>query len=160
MKIWSKRPLADMAAILFGAMLTLAFAPFELFPVSVIAMTGLLSLWQQVTPKRAFWLGFLFGVGLFTSGTYWIFIAIHQIGEVDIYLSLLITIGFVCILASYPALVGYILARFYPLSSALNLICAFPAFWVAAEWVRSWLFTGFPWLFLGYSQTNSPLKGF
>jgi apolipoprotein N-acyltransferase len=160
MKTWSERPLADVAAVALGALLTLAFAPFYLFPLAVIAPLGLMALWTQVSPKRSFWLGFLFGVGLFTSGTYWIFISIHEYGDVDNYLATIITMGFVAILSLYPAFTGYLTKRFFPLEETHHLLFALPAIWVFLEWVRSWLFTGFPWLFLGYSQTNSPLKGY
>lgn len=159
-KNWSKRLLVDVAAVALGASLTLAFAPFELFPLAVIAPAGLLALWSHVSPRRACWLGFLFGVGLFTSGTYWIFISIHEYGDVNNYLTLLITMGFISILSGYPALVGYLTNRFFPLDKTPNLLCAFPTIWVTAEWIRSWLLTGFPWLFLGYSQTHAPLKGY
>ena len=157
MKIWSKRPLA---AVLLGALLTLSFAPFGIYPLAVIAPAGLLVLWLQATPKSAFWLGFLFGVGLFSSGAYWLYTAIHDFGYVDHYLTIIIMAGFVSILSTYPALVGYLCARFFPLTQPTNLLCAFPALWISAEWLRGWLFSGFPWLFLGYSQTNSPLKGY
>jgi apolipoprotein N-acyltransferase len=36
-------------------------------------------------------------------------------------------------------------------------VLAFPALWTLLDWIRSWLFTGFPWLALGYSQTDAPL---
>ncbi len=160
MKNWSKRPLGEVAALVLGVVLTLSFAPFELFPLAIIALAGLIILWQQVSPRRAFWLGFLFGVGLFTSGTYWIFISIHQYGDVATYLAILITMGFISILSCYPALAGWLVTRFFPLNKPVNVLCAFPVIWVSLEWIRSWLFTGFPWLFLGYSQTNSPLKGY
>jgi apolipoprotein N-acyltransferase len=160
MKIWSKTRYADVSAIALGVLLTFAFAPFEIFPLAILAPAALLALWLNATPKTALRLGFLFGVGLFTSGAYWLYTAIHVYGFVDIYLTIIIMIGFVFILSAYPALVGYICARNYPLNRTANLLFAFPVVWVAAEWVRGWLFSGFPWLFLGYSQINSPLKGY
>ncbi len=52
----------------------------------------------------------------------------------------------------------YIFARWFNRHS-LGLIIALPACWLLGEWVRTWLFTGFPWLFLGYAHINTPLAG-
>lgn len=160
MKKWLKWLGLDLAALFLGTALTFAFAPYEIFPLAVLAPAGLLALWLNVSPKRAFWLGFLFGAGLFGAGVYWVFISIHDIGGVPSPLAALITAGMIAILALYPGAVGYLTNRYFPVNHTAKLICAFPAIWVFSEWVRSWLFTGFPWLFLGYSQTNSPLKGY
>jgi len=165
MKNWLKNPLIksysfDLAALLLGVLLTFAFAPYDIFPLAAIAPAGLIALWLGASPKRAFWRGFLFGVGLFGAGVYWVFISIHVIGEVPTLLSGFITAGMVAILALYPALVGYTVNHYFPRDTTTKLVCAYPAIWVLSEWFRSFLFTGFPWLFLGYSQTSSPLKGF
>ena len=113
-----------------------------------------------VSVKRAFWLGYLFGIGLFGAGIYWVFISVHLFGDIPNSLAAIITGGLIAVLALFPATVCGVCNRYFPQQNTTKIILAFPAIWVFSEWVRSWIFTGFPWLFLGYSQTNSPLKGY
>lgn len=146
-------------ALLLGAILTLAFAPYDIFPLAIVIPAGLLTLWLNTTPRHAFWLGFLFGCGFFGSGVYWVYISIHVIGEVPFLLAITITAIFIAALALFPATVGYLLNRYFSCLNTTKILFAFPAIWVVSEWIRSFILTGFPWLILGYSQTNSPLKG-
>jgi len=152
--------LGDLVAVLSGMLLTLAFAPFGIYPLAVVSPAILLALWHFVSPRTAFWRGFLFGLGLFGSGVYWVYISIHTYGKTSSFIAFLITSGLIAILALFPAFNGFLLNRFFQKRNLSRVICAFPAIWVLLEWVRSWIFSGFPWLFLGYSQANSPLKGF
>ncbi len=148
------------AALLFGILLTGAFAPFNVYPLAVIAPAGLFLLWTNNTPKRAFLLGFCFGIGFFGSGVYWVFHSIHIFGGVPVLPAIAITCGFILLLALFPAFTGYFTQRFFASKNIFTRVCAAPTIWVLSEWVRSWIFTGFPWLFVGYSQTLSPLKGY
>lgn len=149
-----------LAAALLGVILMLAFAPFSIFPLAVIAMTGLCALIYHAAPRRSFWIGFSFGVGLFGSGVYWVFISISRYGDVPDSIAFLITAGLIAILATFPASACYLTNRYFADHPRTKIICAFPALWVLFEWIRCWFFTGFPWLLIGYSQTNSPLKGY
>lgn len=160
MKKWQSILVLNLTALVLGIALTFAFAPYEIFPLAVAAPAGLLILWLRATPKAAFWLGFFFGLGFFGMGVYWVFISVHFFGGVPAFLAVIITSGLIAYLALFPATCGFLLNVFFPQNNNTKLICAFPAIWVLSEWVRSWLFTGFPWLLLGYSQTNSPLKGY
>lgn len=160
MNKWFAWLINDLAALSLGMILTTAFAPFEIFPFAFLAPAGLLLLWLNASKRRAFWLGYLFGIGFFGTGVSWVFISIHRFGDVPLGLSILITGGFIAFLSLYPAFSGYLLNRFFPKTTIPKMICAFPAIWVIGEWARTWLFTGFPWLLLGYSQTHSPLKGY
>ncbi len=162
MKKWLTLLPDALAAIVLGIALTFAFAPYDIFPLAILVMMGLLALWVKnaPSPKCAFWLGYLFGLGLFGAGVYWVFISIHVVADVPAFLAALITVGMIAFLALYPATVGYLLNRYFPANNTANIVLVFPAIWTLSEWVRDFLFSGFPWLFLGYSQTNSPLKGY
>jgi apolipoprotein N-acyltransferase len=152
--------IGDTISLLAGALLTLAFAPFNIYPLAIISTSILLCEWLYVSKRRAFVRGFLFGLGLFGSGVYWIFISIHTFGGAPVWLSGFITLGFIAIIALFPALTGFLLNRFFTKVNYYKIVLAFPALWILLEWCRSWMFSGFPWLSLGYSQMNSWLRGY
>lgn len=149
----------ELIAIISGALLVLAFAPFNLFVLSILSPLSLLFLWHQISPKRAFQRGFLFGMGLFGVGISWVYISLYVYGQAHAFLAIALTLGLVVVMAFFPAALGYLLNRFFPANNVYRYIFAFPALWTLLEWVRTWFLSGFPWLFLGYSQLNSPLRG-
>ncbi|MFW0094613.1 MAG: apolipoprotein N-acyltransferase [Coxiella endosymbiont of Haemaphysalis qinghaiensis] len=151
----------NLLAILSGALLPLAFAPANWVPIVFISPAILLAIWLHSTPVQSLWRGWLFGLGFFGTGTSWVYVSIHQFGNASTPLAVLITILFIFILAMFIAIQGFSFSLLYRRKSVvIAALFAFPAWWVMWEWLRSELFTGFPWLFLGYSQIYSPLKGF
>jgi apolipoprotein N-acyltransferase len=151
---------ADLLALLAGALLPLAFAPLSFFPLAVLSPALLFLLWLDVTPRRASWRGLLFGFGQFGVGVSWVYVAIHDFGHSGVPLAVFLTALFVAVLALFPALLGYLAARFLRAPDGLRLTLIFPAAWTLIEWLRGWILTGFPWLNLGYSQIDAPLRGF
>jgi len=153
--------LLPLLALIAGAMLPLAFAPFHWYPIAFFSPALLLYVWLRSTAWQATWRGFLFGVGFFGVGTSWVYISIHNFGNANVALAGFVTALFVFILALFPATQGFIFARLFGRSRfTAKCLMVFPALWVLWEWVRSWIFTGFPWMFLGYSQIHSLLRGY
>ena len=106
---------------------------------------------------RAAWLGFVFGLGLFGAGASWVYVSIHEFGFMPAPLAAFLVFLFVAYLALFPALAGWLQARVSK-PGVYRLLFAAPVFWVLMEWLRGWLMTGFPWLNLGYSQSDSPVN--
>jgi apolipoprotein N-acyltransferase len=152
-------PAGDALALAAGALLPLAFAPLALFVLAPLALALLFRLWLAATPRRALWRGWLFGLGVNGVGVSWVYVAIHDFGYASVPLALFLTTLFVAFLALYPALTGWLVARFLPGPAWWRLGLAFPAAWTLMEWWRGWFLTGFPWLNLGYSQIDAPLAG-
>lgn len=150
----------DALAALAGALAALAFAPVSWWPLGIFGLTALFLLWRDQSPARAAWRGLLFGFGYFGVGVSWVYVAIHDFGHTGIPLAVLLTTLFVGILTPFPALAGYLAARFQNLSSPQRWLLILPAAWVLAEWLRGWVLTGFPWLTLGHSLIDTPLSGF
>lgn len=147
-------------ALLAGLSCVFGFAPFGIFPVPVLALAVLFMLWQRAgTPRMAAWLGFAFGLGLFGAGIGGIYIAMHVYGDMPLLLALLATLLFAAFWALLPALAGYAQARI-PVANGLRITLVMPAVWALLEWFRGLLVTGFPWLTLGYSHSDTPLAGY
>lgn len=147
---WSGNLLSGLAGIL----LTGAFAPFSLWPLAILAL--LILNWQidGQLPKTAALRGWLFGVGLFGSGASWVYVSIHHYGGAGMVLAGALSALF-CLALAILILLPCWLQQRLPRPHWWR----FPALWVLCEWLRSWLLTGFPWLFVGTSQIDGPLGG-
>ena len=143
-----------------GALAVAAFAPLGWFPLACLALLPLFYYWQQDTPGQALRHGLLFGLGFFGAGISWVFVSVHDYGHVPVAAAVPVTVGLVLFLSLYPALLGYLLKRFLPQASWPVLVLAYPAGWALSEWLRGWVFSGFPWLSIGNSQIDSPLVGY
>lgn len=148
-------------ALAAGALMPLAFSPFQFYPLAVVSLALLFLCWQGVNAKQAALRGFLFGLGLFGMGVSWVFVAIHVFGQASIAVAGLLTFGFVAFLASYLAVIGWLLKRFtQPILSKWDMIALLPIIWMGYELFKGWFLTGFPWLELGVSQIEGPLAGY
>jgi apolipoprotein N-acyltransferase len=145
--------------LLAGAASVLAFAPFALHPLAFLGFAALVHFWIDAPPRRCAWLGFAFGIGLFGAGVSWVYVSLHQFGGMAAPLAAFATVGFCALLALFPAAAGWLQAR-VPASQAARACLLIPAAWTLFEWLLSWIFTGFPWLAIGYSAAGWPLQGY
>jgi apolipoprotein N-acyltransferase len=151
------------AAILTGGIFPCAFAPYQIWPLAILSPAVLLWLWQyhSPSPSKAFLLGLSYGIGMFGIGfSPALFITIYRYGNTEIPLAILITTLTIIFFALFIAVQGYSLKKFFRGNTTTFALIGFPSNWVLFEWLRSWLFTGFPWLFLGYTQLDTFLKGY
>ncbi|MCX7176495.1 MAG: apolipoprotein N-acyltransferase [Proteobacteria bacterium] len=151
----------EIAALLLGALTVLGFAPLQLFPLPLITLGVLFVLWRHAaTPRRAAWLGWLWGFGCFLGGVSWVYVSMHDVGGMPAPFAALATLSLCACLALYPALAGWLFGRFRSGAAGRDALLA-AGTWTLAEWLRGWLLTGFPWLAIGYSQSPpSPLAGY
>jgi apolipoprotein N-acyltransferase len=151
----------SLTVFLLGALCVLGFAPFYFYPASILSLIGLFYFWHQdYTPKQAAMSGFIFGLGLFSTGIYWIYISLHDFGNMPSAAAGLATFLLCAFMALFTALVGALSVKISQPQSS-QLLISIPIFWGLADWTRSWIFTGFPWLTMGYSQVpHSPLAGY
>ncbi|MGI9346167.1 MAG: apolipoprotein N-acyltransferase [Gammaproteobacteria bacterium] len=151
-------------ALVAGCGLVLAFAPFNLWVLALLCPSLLFWLLKQArSPLEAAWIGWLFGLGLWLAGMYWLYFSISSVG-VSAWLSALITIGFAACMACFQLLTGwifYLLLHYRMPAKAGNRLLGnwdsallFAAVWLLIEWCRSWIATGLPWLQLGTTSIS------
>ncbi|MGD8590486.1 MAG: apolipoprotein N-acyltransferase, partial [Chromatiales bacterium] len=148
----------ELIALLAGGLTTLAFAPFGLWPLALAGPALLFRIWLK-RGRAGFRPGLFYGLGLMGSGVTWLYVSIAQFGDLGWLFPVLITALFVLIVAFYYGLTGWLAGRIGS-SYRLKLVAIFPVVWVLVEWLRGWLFTGFPWLQLGYAMIDTPLAGY
>ncbi|MEW6053482.1 MAG: apolipoprotein N-acyltransferase [Nitrospirota bacterium] len=138
-------------ACISGALLAVCFPSVDLYMIAWIAFIPfLLSLYDK-NPKEAFKTGFLLGVPYFFGTLYWIYHSINHYGGVSLIASIALVILLCLYLSLFTGLFGLLFSVAIRQTRLPALLIA-PAFWVVLEFLRSYIFTGFPWSSIGYSQ--------
>jgi apolipoprotein N-acyltransferase len=141
---------AAFTAIALGLIAACAYPPLHLWPLGLAALAGFV--WLIYTAgswKSALWRGWWFGWAHLTLANNWIATAFTHQAKMPEFLGWL-AVPLLCIyLAWYPAfaaLAAHLLAKKRPLWS-FGLVLA--GAWIVTEWLRGWVFTGYPWPPLG-----------
>ncbi|MGE4356364.1 apolipoprotein N-acyltransferase, partial [Halothiobacillus sp.] len=151
-----------LTALIAGALLPLAFAPVGFWPLSILSPALLLLLLPGLSLRGAIGLGFAYGLGQFGVGVSWLYESFTLFGGAVAPLAALITGLFVAAISIYPALTMALVRLSSGETEHLlpRHVLAFAGSWIFLEWLRGWVFSGFPWLDLGIAQTAGPLSGF
>ena len=143
-----------LAAVIAGGFTTLTASPFEFWWLGPLAAALVYWGTHALTPAHAALKGLIYGLALFASGASWVYVSIHDYGHTGPLLAGLLTVLFVFVLALFPAVMLWSYRRF---TSPNHTLLGFAGIWVLTEVLRTYLFTGFPWLLLGSGFVDSPL---
>jgi apolipoprotein N-acyltransferase len=158
----AKHPSARYAvAATIGASGVLCFAPFGLFWLAPAIWLGVFALLLNAqTTRQGLWTGLAFGLGFFLTGVSWVYVSLSVFGGMPWWLAGIAAFLFCGVMALFPSIAGGIFKRWQPLEHWRQALF-FAVLIAAVDGLRSWIFTGFPWLAVGYSQAPpSPLAGF
>jgi len=134
-----------------GVLLVLSFPPFDLYPISWIALVPLLISLYEKNFKVAFYLGMLSGFVFFSGIVFWVFNPLYIYGNVPLLLSIIIVIALCLYLAVYAGIFSILFSYLCNMSRFPALFLA-PVLWVSLEFLRTYALSGFPWALVGYSQ--------
>ncbi len=138
-------------AALSGLFLAAAFPVINLHFLAWLALVPLLLAVKGQNVKTGFLLGGITGLVYFAGTVYWVSHSIYYYGGIAVLPAALITLLLSAYLALYPALFGAASVHIGN-NNPKFLFVALPALWTALELARTYVFSGFPWALLGYSQ--------
>jgi apolipoprotein N-acyltransferase len=139
-----------LLAALSGLLLTGAFPKIGLDWLAWFALVPLFAAIANLSAKKSFRLGFIAGLAHYLSLLYWVVPVMRTYGYLPLDLSIFILILFAAVLAFFPAVFSMVLATIG--RTPTRFLITAPLLWVALEYIRTFIFTGFPWALLGHSQ--------
>lgn len=145
-----------LIALFAGCTLPLSLAPFDIWPLGFVSVFLLALSLQGIESRIGAFRNYLFGLGMYGVGVSWIYVSIHEHGGASVGLAVSLVALFVVSISFVGALQGYLYVRFFR-NGYWGTVLGFSCLWVIQEWCRTWVLTGFPWLFLGYGAMETPL---
>ena len=139
---------------LSGLAYSLAFAPYDYKFLIIISFITLFYVLDGISTKknRALYL-FLFSIIFHLFGISWISHSLTTFGSMTYISSFAVTLVVIIIVSAPYSLVGLFYKKIYKYNF-INLMFI-TAIFIVAEYIKSFIFGGFPWLLVGYSQNES-----
>ncbi|WP_164878310.1 apolipoprotein N-acyltransferase [Pollutimonas thiosulfatoxidans] len=138
--------------------------PFvQVFSLAILAF----HVFRSTGLQQAAVAGFLFGLSNFGLGLYWLYISMHEYGGMFAPLAatavLLLAAGLALFIAFACALTRWLSAAHLTLHTdyrrQLLIATTWASAWMLTEWLRGTMFTGFPWMNIGYAHVEGVLAG-
>ena len=149
-KILGGKYINIILAVLSGLLLTGSFPKIGIDWLVWVALVPLLYALRELSPKAGFRIGFIAGLVHYLSLLYWLVPVMQTYGYLPWSLSIAILFLFSTVLALFIAFFSMVLTGVG--NNPWCCLISFPPVWISAEYIRTFIFTGFPWELLGYSQ--------
>ena len=144
-----------LIALFAGAIFSLALAPYHYWWLAILSPALLYACVRGRSAKQAFAIGWAYGIGLWFVGAFWLYTSIHVYGDTSAVMSLVMILIMAMVMGLFTAVQTFVYRRFFP-----ETPLTFAPLWVLFEWAKTWVFTGFPWLFVGYAFTERYLDAY
>ncbi len=137
-------------SLLSGAVFSFSLAPYHYWIIAILSPAVLYALLlPKMSNKRAFAIGEAYGTGLWGVGAFWLYTSIHTYGDTPMPLALLAIAGMALLMGLFHGILAVVFNQLVGKQPF-----AFAGLWVLQEWLKTWVLTGFPWLFVGYAFTQ------
>ena len=149
--------IAQLPFVFIGSSFILCFYPFDLYFITPFLIALLIYLIEkQKNLKKVFLSSFIFSCFYFFVSINWLHISLSDFGGINLFFSNLIILLFCFYLALYPT-ASLLVYKVVKTKARIDSILLLPLIWTTFEILRGTLFSGFPWLSIGYTQTSNLL---
>ena len=139
-----------LISLLAGGVFSFALAPYHYWWLAILSPALLYATLRNRCPKHAALIGWAYGFGLWFVGAFWLYTSIHVYGDTNSALSVLLIALMAITMGLFTAVQTWVYRRFFP-----ETPLTFAPLLVFFEWAKTWVFTGFPWLFAGLHSQNA-----
>ncbi len=151
------KPSRCILLFLAGLCAPFGFAPFHMPGLALLSISLFFTVLLNSTLKQSVALALCYGVGFFGLGISWVIISIHDYGQLNYFFAGCITLLFIVYLSLFPLGVALVF-KWLKIKNLIFSALLFSSLWCLSEYLRSNLMTGFPWLLLGTTQMDTPMR--
>lgn len=141
-----------LVLLILGLSSALAFAPYRITSVMYLVLILLVFVINNSKNLELFLLVYWWAFWYFLGNVFWIYYSLHDVAQLNIFLSVILVGVFPLCLAVFPAVAIFVAFNYF--EGGLRRILALSSSLTLSELIRANFLTGFDWASIGYSQIS------